>query len=65
MHKSCKKHSRLFLSAPSLTKTYLFFFFDLKPAIAPSPLSLPLNDIFSKKISVLGVEYWIQFWTTL
>ena len=60
MHKSFKKkHSRLFLSAPSLTNKNLSFFY-WKPATAPrgggggasiAPLSLPLNDIFSQKLA--------------
>ena len=60
MHKSCKKHSRLFLSAPSLTKTYLFFL--LETGHCPPPREgggvfapcLPLNNIFSQKLAFLN-----------
>ena len=76
MHKSCKKkNSRLFLSAPLLTKTYLFFLLETGHCSAPLPpgrgggalrsLKSATEWHFLSKISGLGVEYWIQFWTTL
>ena len=77
MHKSCKKNTVAYSSPPLHSQKLIFFYW--KPATAPpplrgvggggvggfAPLSLPLNDIFSQKLTEYSSEprYNEQFGT--